>query len=109
MPNSPVPANRSSLSSDGARKVNHMSKPKSTDLSVASAARELDGVRKAASLAGRAMQRLEAEAERIAGEVGMSGRSLRLVSAGEQFSALIRHGKTTIQIEGDAFAITQGE
>jgi hypothetical protein len=52
------------------------------------------------------MQRLEAEAERIAGEVGTSGRSLRLVSAGEQFSALIKHGKTVIQIEGDAFAVT---
>jgi len=55
------------------------------------------------------MQRLEAEAERIAGDVGTSGRSLRLVSAGEQFSALIRHGKTTIQIEGDVFAVTSSD
>ncbi|WOJ89906.1 hypothetical protein RZS28_00900 [Methylocapsa polymorpha] len=86
-----------------------MSKPKSTDLSVAEASRELDGVRRPASMAGRAMQRLEAEAERIAGDVGTSGRSLRLVSAGEQFSALIRHGKTVIQIEGDAFAVTAGD
>ncbi|WP_036258193.1 hypothetical protein [Methylocapsa aurea] len=86
-----------------------MSKPKSTDLSIASATRELDGVRRAASMAGRAMQRLEADAERIAGEVGTSGRSLRLVSASEQFSALIKHGKTVIQIEGDAFAITSGD
>jgi len=83
-----------------------MSKPKSTDLSIAEATRQLDSVRRAASMAGRAMQRLEAEAERIAGDVGTSGRSLRLVSAGEQFSALIRHGKTTIQIEGDVFAVT---
>ncbi len=82
-----------------------MSKPKSTDISISSATRELDGVRKAASLAGRAMQRLEAEAEHIAGEVGTSGRSLRLVSAGEQFSALIKHGKTVIQIDGDAFSV----
>jgi len=63
-----------------------MSKPKSTDLSIAEATRQLDSVRRAASMAGRAMQRLEAEAERIAGDVGTSGRSLRLVSAGEQFS-----------------------
>jgi len=83
-----------------------MSKSKSTEISIAEASRQLDGVRKAASMAGRAMQRLEAEAERIAGDVGTSGRSLRLVSAGEHFSALIRHGKTTIQIEGDDFAVT---
>ncbi|WOJ90466.1 hypothetical protein RZS28_03990 [Methylocapsa polymorpha] len=83
-----------------------MSKSKSTEISIAEASRQLDGVRRAASMAGRAMQRLEAEAERIAGDVGTSSRSLRLVSAGEQFSALIRHGKTTIQIEGDAFAVT---
>jgi len=38
-----------------------MSKPKSTDLSIAEASRELDDVRKAASMAGRAMQRFEAE------------------------------------------------
>jgi hypothetical protein len=58
-----------------------MTKPKSTDISIASAVRELDGVRRAASMAGRAMQRLEAEAERIAAEVETSGRSLRFVSA----------------------------
>ncbi|SFK28956.1 hypothetical protein [Methylocapsa palsarum] len=86
-----------------------MSKPKSTDISIASASRELHGVRHAASMAGRAMQRLEAEAERIAGEVGTSGRTLRLVSAGEQFSALIKHGKTVIQIDGDSFAVTTGD
>lgn len=60
--------------------------------------------------AARAMRRLEAEAERIAGDVGTSGRSLRLVSAGDQFSALIRRGKTTIQIAGDTFSFAmEGE
>ncbi|SFK83633.1 hypothetical protein [Methylocapsa palsarum] len=81
---------------------------KSTEI-IASEAHELGGVRRAASMAGRAMQRLEAEAERIAGEVGTSGRTLRLVSAGEQFSALIKHGKTVIQIDGDSFAVTTGD
>jgi hypothetical protein len=35
--------------------------------------------------------------------------SLKLVSTGQGFSALIKHRKTVIQIEGDDFAITNGE
>lgn len=76
-----------------------MSKSKNQDVAIASATRELDGVRRAASMAARAMACLEAEAESIAGDVGSSGRALRLVSAPEQFSALIRHGKTVIEID----------
>jgi hypothetical protein len=34
------------------------------------------------------------------------GRSLRLVSAQGQLSALIKCGGTTIQIEGDEFAVS---
>jgi hypothetical protein len=75
-------------------------------VTVAEATRELDGIRKAASMAGRAMQRLETEAERIAAATGAAGRSLRLVSSEGQLSALIRSGSVTIQIEGDEFAVS---
>ena len=60
----------------------------------------------AATMAGRAMARLEGEAERIAAATGGTGRSLRLVSSEGQLSALIRCGSTTIQIEGDEFAVS---
>jgi hypothetical protein len=75
-------------------------------VTVAEATRELDGIRKAATMAGRAMARLEGEAERIAAATGNTGRSLRLVSSEGQLSALIRCGGTTIQIEGDEFAVS---
>ena len=75
-------------------------------ITVAEASRELDGIRKAASMAGRAMARLESEAERIATSTGNAGRSLRMVSTEGQLSALIRCGGTTIQIEGDDFAVS---
>jgi hypothetical protein len=60
----------------------------------------------AASLAGRAIARMEAQAEEVLAQ-GTKRQSLQLVASGEQFTALIRHGKTTIQIEGDSFAVTQ--
>jgi hypothetical protein len=75
-------------------------------VTIAEATRELDGIRKAATMAGRAMARLEGEAERIAATTGATGRSLRLVSSKDQLSALIRCGGTTIQIEGDEFAVS---
>ena len=75
-------------------------------VTIAEASRELDGIRKAASMAGRAMARLEGEAERIAAATGATGRSLRLVSWKDQLSALIRCGGTTIQIDGDDFAVS---
>ena len=75
-------------------------------VTIAEATRELDGIRKAATMAGRAMARLEGEAERIAAATGNTGRSLRLVSSEGQLSALIRCGGTTIQIEGDEFAVS---
>jgi hypothetical protein len=75
-------------------------------VTVAEASRELVGIRKAASMAGRAMARLESEAERIAASTGAAGRSLRLVSSEGSLSALIRCGGTTIQIEGDEFAVS---
>ena len=81
-------------------------KSKQKAVTVAEASRELDGIRKAASMAGRAMARPEGEAERIAAATGNAGRSLRLVSSKDQLSALIRCGGTTIQIEGDEFAVS---
>jgi hypothetical protein len=83
----------------------HMGKQKAV-VTVAEAARQLDGIRKVASMAGCAMARLETEAERIATSTGNAGRSLRLVSSEGQLSALIRCGGTTIQIEGDDFAVS---
>ncbi len=77
-----------------------------TPVTIAEASCELNGIRKAASMAGRAMARLESEAERIAVTTGATGRSLRLVAAEGQFSALIRCGGKTIQIEGDDFAVS---
>ena len=75
-------------------------------VTIAEATRELDGIRRAASMAGRAMARLEGEAERIAAATGATGRSLRLVSSKDQLSALIRCGGTTIEIQGDDFAVS---
>jgi hypothetical protein len=83
-----------------------MGNKQKTAVTIAEASRELDGIRKAASMAGRAMARLETEAERIAAATGAAGRSLRLVSSEGQLSALIRCGGTTIQIEGDEFAVS---
>jgi hypothetical protein len=80
----------------------HMSKKEI----VASATKEIAGIRRAATMAGRAMARLEGEAERIAAATGATGRSLRLVLSKDQLSALIRCGGTTIQIEGDDFAVS---
>jgi hypothetical protein len=80
--------------------------PRETAVTVAQSKHELDGIRRAATMAGRAMARLETEAERIAAATGAAGRSLRLVSSEGQLSALIRCGGTTIQIEGDEFAVS---
>lgn len=63
----------------------------------------------AAGLAARSLARLEAKAEEVLANETAARRSLQMVSSGEQFTALIRHGKTTIQIEGDAFAVTQND
>ena len=52
------------------------------------------------------MARLEGEAERISAATGATGLSSRLVSSKDQLSALIRCGGTTIQIEGDEFAVS---
>jgi hypothetical protein len=62
----------------------------------------------AANLAGRVLA-LQIEARRIdAEEAERRNRSFQLVSTRESASALIKIGKTTIQVEGDDFAITHG-
>jgi hypothetical protein len=63
---------------------------------------------KQVSLAARAIARLEAAAASInESEMVRRDRTLQLVSTKDRpFSALIRHGRTTIQIEGDDFAVT---
>lgn len=73
-----------------------------------SKSKEVSTVTKAAGLAGKAIARMEAQAEEVLAE-GAKQRSLQLVSSGEQFSALIRHGKTTLQFEGDSFAVTHND
>ena len=61
------------------------------------------------NLAGRVLA-LHKEAKRIdEAEVSRRARSLQLVSSKGGFSALIKAGKTTIQIEGDDFAVTSSD
>jgi hypothetical protein len=66
-------------------------------------------ITKAASLAGRAIARLEAEAQAVHTAETERRRSLHLVSTRDQVSALIRVGKLTIQVEGDDFAVTKSD
>ena len=58
-----------------------------------------------ADMAGRALAALNAKGEEIAAKLNGND-SLQLVKARGQFSALIRHGNTTVQIEGYSFAVT---
>jgi uncharacterized membrane protein YoaK (UPF0700 family) len=66
---------------------------------------------KSASLAVLAFARLEkAAAEVHAAETERPAeRSLQLVSTSGQLSALIKVGKTTVQIEGDSFAVSTSD
>jgi hypothetical protein len=63
----------------------------------------------AAGLAARALARLETAARAVhASETEKRDRELQLVSTAEHgFSAVIRHGKTIIEIAGDDFAVRQ--
>jgi hypothetical protein len=69
--------------------------------------KQLPAITAAAGLAGKAIARLETEARAV--HSAESARRLQLVSAGGTFSALIKHGKTTIQIEGNDFAVSTAE
>lgn len=70
--------------------------------------KEVSTITKAAGLAGKTIARMEARAEEVLAEATKQ-RSLQLVSSGEQFTALIRHGKTTFQFEGESFAVTHND
>ena len=63
-------------------------------------------ITQAAGLAARAIARLEANASAIHAEA-TEKRGFQAVSSKEGFSALIRHGKTIIEISGDDFAVRQ--
>jgi hypothetical protein len=60
----------------------------------------------AAGLAGRAIARLEAAAEAVHTQAN-GGRGFQAVSSKEGFNAVIKHGKTLIEIQGDSFAVRQ--
>ena len=82
-----------------------MSKHKS--LAVTEAAKQAGRQIAVAGVVGRRLGALMAEGERIAASLPNGHqRSLQLVSAGEDFSALIKVGKKTFEFKGDDFAIT---
>lgn len=61
-------------------------------------------------LASRMLRRIEAQADAGADRTETSiARYLQLVSDSRGFSAVIKHGTTTIEIQGDSFAVTTGE
>ena len=66
-------------------------------------------VTQSAGLAARAMARLEAESASVhASETERRERGLQLVSTEEHgFSAVIRHGKTIVEISGNDFTVRQ--
>lgn len=57
-------------------------------------------------LAERAVARLEAAAEAVHAQAN-GGRGFQAVSSKEGFNAVIKHGKTLIEIQGDSFAVRQ--
>jgi hypothetical protein len=63
-------------------------------------------VTQAAGLAARAIARLEANAAEVHAEA-TNRRGFQAVSSKDGFSAIVRHGKTVIEIQGDEFAIRQ--
>ena len=67
----------------------------------------IPAVTREARLASRALARLEAEATRIHAEANGAQRGFQAVSSKEGFSAVVRHGRTLIEIQGDDFAIRQ--
>ena len=70
------------------------------------AKQSVPAVIQAAGLAARAIARLEANAAAIHAEA-TERRGFQAVSSKDGFSALIRHGKTVIEISGDDFAVRQ--
>jgi hypothetical protein len=74
--------------------------------SVKAPSRTVASVTREAALAGRALARLEAEAAKVhASET--TRRGFQAVSSPSGFQALIRHGKTIVEIQNDSFAVRQ--
>jgi hypothetical protein len=75
--------------------------------SVTAHAKSVPAVTREASLAGRALARLEVAAAEVHA-ASTRERELQLVSTqAGGFSALIKHGKTVVEIQGDSFAVRQ--
>jgi hypothetical protein len=71
---------------------------------------EVATITKVASLASKALARLEKVAAEVhESETTRRDRSLQMVSTRDGFSAVIRHGKTMIEIAGDDLAVTRVE
>jgi hypothetical protein len=66
----------------------------------------IPAISQAAGLAARAIARLEANAAAIHAEA-TNRRGFQAVSSRDGFSAIVRHGKTVIEIQGDDFAVRQ--
>jgi hypothetical protein len=66
----------------------------------------IPAISQAAGLAARAIARPEANAAEVHAEA-TNRRGFQAVSSKDGFSALIRHGKTVIEIQGDDFAVRQ--
>jgi hypothetical protein len=71
--------------------------------------KHLPAITMAAGLAARSIARLEAAAKEVhAVETAKRDRELQLVSTSQSgFSALIRHGKTIVEISGNDFSVRQ--
>jgi hypothetical protein len=66
----------------------------------------IPAVTRAAGLAARAVARLETSAAAVHAEA-TEKRGFQAVSSKDGFIALIRHGKTVIEISGEDFAVRQ--
>lgn len=66
----------------------------------------LPAVSKSFTLAARSIARMEAAAAAVHAEAN-GERGFQAVSSKEGFSAVIRHGRTLIEIQGDDFAVKQ--
>jgi hypothetical protein len=67
----------------------------------------MTAITKSLTLAARAIARMEAESAKVHAEANGSDRGFQAISSKEGFSAIIRHGKTLIEISGDDFAVRQ--
>lgn len=70
--------------------------------------KNVPAITQSASLASRTLARLETAARAVhESETAKRERSMQLVSSRDGFSAVIRHGKTLIEIAGEDFAVTR--